>query len=168
MATMDRNRYTNSLLGLDDYTTADILNQPLRRGSILPVTEYADRTEWDMSSGIPGSMGRAVTAPARAYRGEPSAIDTLPDFDYGNGFPQIGSGSSYGRVPESGANAMTDFMYSKSGNDIDLVDAQLRRKYRPEPDGLYANGRNAMFPGMMMQDTTRRGILGEYDEGPIY
>ena len=32
MATMDRNRYTNSLLGLDDYTTADILNQPLRRG----------------------------------------------------------------------------------------------------------------------------------------
>jgi hypothetical protein len=36
------------------------------------------------------------------------------------------------------------------------------------PDGLYANGRNAMFPGMMMQDTTRRGILGEYDEGPIY
>lgn len=71
---MDRNRYTNSLLGLDDYTTADILNQPLRRGSILPVTEYADRTEWDMSSGIPGSMGRAVTAPARAYRGEMSDV----------------------------------------------------------------------------------------------
>ena len=191
---MDRNRYTNSLLGLDDYTTADILNTPIERGSVLPFATYADgsigpawpdlarsiggavkkvatepiATARALASGAVDSMGRAVTAPARAYRGEPSAIDTLPDFDYGNGFPQIGSGSSYGRVPESGANAMTDFMYSKSGNDIDLVDAQLRRKYRPEPDGLYANGRNAMFPGMMMQDTTRRGILGEYDEGPIY
>ncbi|MBK6599150.1 MAG: hypothetical protein IPG25_15245 [Proteobacteria bacterium] len=203
---MDRNRYTNSLLGLDDYTTADILNTPIERGSVLPFATYADgsigpawpdlarsiggavkkvatepiATARALASGAVDSMGRAVTAPARAYRGEmsddqmideaanmagwltlgghmapkvpltkdsaiaaykgmryrgePSAIDTLPDFDYGNGFPQIGSGSSYGRVPDSGANAMTDFMYSKSGNDIDLVDAQLRRKLRPEPD----------------------------------
>ena len=31
-----------------------------------------------------------------------------------------------------------------------------------------SNGRNAMMPGVMLQDTSRRGILDEYDEGPIY
>lgn len=62
----------NALFGLNDYTTADVLNTPVRRGGILPFTEYVDRTEFDPSSGILGSIGRAFTAPARAYRGEMS------------------------------------------------------------------------------------------------
>lgn len=55
---------------MDYYTTADVLNTPINRGAVLPLTEYADRAEWDMSSGLPGMIGQALTAPGRAYRGE--------------------------------------------------------------------------------------------------
>lgn len=67
---MDRKQMANALMGYADITTADILNTPIARGGVLPLTEYADRTEFDPSSGLLGSIGRAVTAPARAYRGE--------------------------------------------------------------------------------------------------
>lgn len=60
----------NAMMGLRDYTTADLYNQPLRSGAVLPVTEYLDGPRLDMSAGLPGSIGRAITAPARAYRGE--------------------------------------------------------------------------------------------------
>lgn len=39
----------NRMLGLSDYTTADVLNTPIRRGAVLPWTEYADRSEFDLS-----------------------------------------------------------------------------------------------------------------------
>lgn len=67
---MDRKQMANALMGYADITTADVLNTPIRKGSVLPFTEYADRSEFDPSAGVLGSMGRAFTAPARAYRGE--------------------------------------------------------------------------------------------------
>lgn len=69
---------------LDFFTTADILNTPIERGGVLPLTRYPGRTEFDLSSGITGSLGRAVTAPARAYRGE---LDENAMLDEGVSFP---------------------------------------------------------------------------------
>lgn len=68
---------------LRDYTTADVLNTPIARGGVLPFTQYADRVEFDPSSGWLGSIGRALTAPARAYRGE---LDETQIFDEGMNF----------------------------------------------------------------------------------
>lgn len=69
----------NAMFNLRDYTTADVLNTPIRRGGILPVTEYADRTEFDLSSGLTGALMDAFTAPARAARGEISEADMIPE-----------------------------------------------------------------------------------------
>lgn len=73
---MDPKRLGNALM---DYTTADVLNTPIRRGGILPVTEYADRSEVDMTSGLPGAFWDALMAPARAARGEISEADMIPE-----------------------------------------------------------------------------------------
>lgn len=56
-------------------TTADVRKVmgtiPVRSGAILPLTEYADgKVRLDSNAGIVGSVKRAVTAPARALRGE--------------------------------------------------------------------------------------------------
>lgn len=73
---MGPKRLGNALM---DYTTADVLNTPIRRGGILPVTEYADRSEVDMTSGLPGAFWNALMAPARAYRGELSEGQQIPE-----------------------------------------------------------------------------------------
>ena len=73
---MDRNSFRNSLL---DYTTADILNTPIQRGGVLPLTRYPGRTEFDLSSGITGAVADAFTAPSRAYSGEMSGADMIPE-----------------------------------------------------------------------------------------
>ncbi|MCB1470252.1 MAG: hypothetical protein KDK08_24600 [Rhizobiaceae bacterium] len=71
---MDRR---NSLM--DYYTTADVLKTPINRGGVLPLTEYADRAEWDMSSGLPGMIAQFFTAPGRAYRGEITDDQMIPE-----------------------------------------------------------------------------------------
>ncbi len=56
--------------GLFDMTTADVLNTPIARGSVLPLTEYVNRAEFDTDSGLFGAVKRAFTAPGRAYSGQ--------------------------------------------------------------------------------------------------
>lgn len=60
-------------------STADVLNTPIARGGIFPLTEYADRSEFDLTSGLPGAFYDALTAPARAYRGELPAGQQVPE-----------------------------------------------------------------------------------------
>lgn len=69
----------NAMFNLRDYTTADVLNTPIRRGGILPVTEYADRTEFDPTSGLLGALLDAFTAPDRARRGQISEAGMIPE-----------------------------------------------------------------------------------------
>jgi hypothetical protein len=76
---MDRKQMANALMGYADITTADVLNTPIRKGAVLPFTEYADRSEFDLTSGLPGALYNAMTAPARAYRGEISEADMIPE-----------------------------------------------------------------------------------------
>ena len=76
VTSMDRDSFRNSLL---DYTTADILNTPIQRGGVLPLTRYPGRTEFDLSSGITGAVADAFTAPSRAYSGEMSEADMIPE-----------------------------------------------------------------------------------------
>lgn len=56
--------------GLFDMTTADVLNTPIARGNVLPLTEYVNRAEFDTDSGLFGAIKRAATAPGRAYSGQ--------------------------------------------------------------------------------------------------
>lgn len=63
----------------DYYTTADVLNTPIRRGGILPLTEYATRAEFDSGSGLLGSIANALTAPGRAWRGEIQQGQEVPE-----------------------------------------------------------------------------------------
>ena len=76
VTSMDRDSFRNSLL---DYTTADILNTPIQRGGVLPLTRYPGRTEFDLSSGITGAVADAFTAPSRAYSGDMSEADMVPE-----------------------------------------------------------------------------------------
>lgn len=69
----------NAMFNLRDYTTADVLNTPVRRGGILPVTEYPNRTEFDLTSGLTGALMDAFTAPDRARRGEISEANMIPE-----------------------------------------------------------------------------------------
>lgn len=39
------------------YTTRDVLNTPVRKGSIIPFTEYPTRSEFDPSAGLLGAIG---------------------------------------------------------------------------------------------------------------
>lgn len=55
-------------------------NIPVRKGGILPLTEYGDgsaRLDW--TAGVPGSIMEAFTAPARAYRGEIAPDQMIPE-----------------------------------------------------------------------------------------
>lgn len=75
-------------MGLLDFlaqpSTADfrgaLRNIPVRKGGILPLTEYGDgsaRLDW--TAGVPGSIMEAFTAPARAYRGEIAPDQMIPE-----------------------------------------------------------------------------------------
>lgn len=93
----------------DDYTTAGVLRMPVSRGSVLPLTEYADGSvEFDpFGSGLTGAAYRAFTAPGRAVRGE---IAPEQMADEGLNFAGMIGGGSYiagasGAVP-AGAVAL--------------------------------------------------------------
>lgn len=106
---------------LPGYTTADILDTPINKGGILPLSEYADgRVKFDLTAGIPGSIGRAVTAPARAWRGQ---IDEGDLIDEGNNF--AGWMTLGGLVPHASAPAKNSMMSAvKSMGPMDApVDA---------------------------------------------
>ena len=60
-------------------STADLYDIPVARGGVFPVTEYLNRSEFDLSSGIPGAIGSAFTAPARAARGQIPESQMIPE-----------------------------------------------------------------------------------------
>lgn len=103
---------------LRDYTTVDVLNTPIARGGVLPFTQYADRVEFDPSSGWLGSIGRALTAPARAYRGE---LDEAQMIDEGMnlaGWATLGgymSPKPVNALGTGGAKAATDALRQPQG-----------------------------------------------------
>lgn len=114
---MDRNR----IAGLLDASlgTEDILNTPILRGGILPLTEYADRVEFDPSSGLLGSIGRAVTAPARAYRGQISDNQMIEEGNNLAGWMTLGGYMSPKPVNALGAGGGG----AKVGNALDVSQA---------------------------------------------
>lgn len=73
--------FNNALMGYmhTDPSTSDLYNMPIRKGGFLPFTEYLNRTEFDPSAGILGSIGSAVTAPGRAWNGEISDEQMLSE-----------------------------------------------------------------------------------------
>lgn len=61
-------------------STADVLETPYHRGGILPLDWYpGDRAKFNLSSGITGALADALTAPARAYRGEIPEDQMVPE-----------------------------------------------------------------------------------------
>lgn len=73
-------QYRNAMLDRPNaMSTADMLNVPIERGSILPLTRYLDRTEFDLTSGLPGAMYQAATLPGRTYQGQVPEDQMIPE-----------------------------------------------------------------------------------------
>lgn len=108
----------NSLL--DYYTTADVLNTPINRGSVFPLTEYANRVEFDPSSGVTGSIGNALMAPGRAYKGEIAPDQMVPEAMNLAGWLTLGG-----------------YMSPKPANALGAGGGGNKMAPRPEPRGAF-------------------------------
>lgn len=119
---MNRSSIVNALMGYaaSDPSTADILRTPIRRGSLWPVSEYADGSAgFDQGSGLFGSIGRAITAPHRAYS------DGMTDDqirDEGSNFAGLFGLGGYAGAAAPSRNALMS-MYKSFGPADAPVDA---------------------------------------------
>lgn len=116
-------------------------NTPIARGSVLPLTEYADRVEFDSDSGLIGAMKRAFTAPYRAYQGQISDDQMVPEAMNLAGLITLGGYMSPKPANALGTGGGGIKAYHGSPHDFD----QFSMEHIGTGEGAQAYGRGLYF-----------------------